>query len=112
MSAPTIRAAGAFLLILEFEVAFFCTNAGRYCTSSFSWSSALVGLVIFVPGFIFTVLLPLGLSIWATRAHPWPDVDDPDIRFWFIACAIALPIVVALIVLLVVPADPSCDGGL
>jgi len=61
---------------------------------------------------VFTVVVPLALSIWATRANPWPDVDDPDVRFWFVVCAIALPIFVAAMVLLVVPADPRCDGGL
>ena len=109
MSAPTIRAAGAFLLILEFEAAFFGTGTGRYCTTSFSWYSAALGLlVLFVPGFIFTVLVPLAASILATRAYPWPDVDDPDVRFWFVVTAIALPILVAFFVLLVVPADPAC----
>jgi len=99
--------------MLELEVTLFGTNAGRYCTTGFSWSSALVGVAIFfVPGFIFTVLVPLALSILATRLYPWPDIDDPDVRFWFLVGTIALPIFVAVIVLLIVPADASCAGRL
>lgn len=105
-----VRAAGAFFLLIELEAAFFGTNGGRACSVGFSWSGALVGLAYaFVLGFIVTIALPLVLIIFATRDWPYPDVRDPDVRFWYCVCAIGLPILVVILVLIGVHPDPKCS---